>query len=96
MSHYLTVCGILALSSFTLLTAAESRAEDMRELKTLCESNPNCTHKVLESGDAMSFRVQHGSKIILIKCWRYSRCMRSHSRGQYATVTDTSALLSLR
>jgi hypothetical protein len=96
MSKYLAASGILTLSAFALLTAAESRAEDLKKLTALCESNPSCTHKVLGSNGATSFRVQHGTKVIVIKCSAGSHCVRRHSRGQYATVTNTTALLSLR
>jgi hypothetical protein len=96
MSNYLAASGILALSAFTLVTATVSRAEDLKKLAALCESNPSCTHEAPSINGAVSFRIQRGSMIVLISCSAGSPCVRRHPRGQYAAVDNTTAPLSPR
>jgi hypothetical protein len=94
MSQRHLIASLMALPAFSMIAAAELRAEPVDALAALCKSNPDCAYHNGSTNGAVAFRIQRGSSIVWINCSANAECVRSFPRGRYTAIKDTEALLT--
>lgn len=90
------IAAVVALPAFSMIAAAELRAESIEALAALCKDNPACAYHNGSTLGAVAFRIQRGSSVVWISCTADAKCVRSFPRGKYTAIEDSAKLLTAK